>query len=178
MPRYTRDNGKSSSWHDKGWAPSTNTYSGWSKRATRGYYSHEWDEDASRGSPSARGVQKETWADAEVEIVDERYRSQGKAGTTDATDKEAADATGSATGDAATEKEAVKRRLGELRRLLNSRKGSLNATYRKNAEANDKAYDLNQKSIQALDARAKKYVDFEVTMAMLHMSKRPEMHCM
>ena len=24
--------------------------------------SHEWDEDASRGSPSARGVQPETWA--------------------------------------------------------------------------------------------------------------------
>ena len=53
MPRYTRVYGKSSSWDDKGWAPSTNSYSCWSKRATRGCYSHEWDEDASRGSPSA-----------------------------------------------------------------------------------------------------------------------------
>ena len=63
--------------------------------------------------------------------MDERDRSQGKAATTDATDRKAADATGSSTGDAATEKEAVKRRLCELHRLLNSRKGSLNATYMK-----------------------------------------------
>ena len=42
---------------------------------------------------------------------------------------------------------------------------SLNATYWRNAEANDKAHDLNQKSVQALDALAKQYVDFEVTMA-------------
>ena len=55
--------------------------------------------------------------------------------------------------------------MGELHLLLHSRKGSLNATYRKNTDANDKAYDLNQKSIQALDALAKEYVDFEATMA-------------
>ena len=123
--------------------------------ASRSFQCHEWDEDASRGSPSARGVQPETWADAEVKIVDERDIGQGKAATTDATDRMAADATGSSTGDAATEEEAVKRRLGELYRLLNSRNGSLNATYRKNAEANDMAHDLSQKSIQALDALAK-----------------------
>ena len=57
------------------------------------------------------------------------------------------------------------RRLGELHRLLNNRKGSLSATYKKNADANDKAHDPNQKSIQALDALAKEYVDFEATMA-------------
>ena len=153
MPRYTRDYGKSSSWYAKGWAPST--FSGWSKRASRVYYSHEWDE----------GTEPETWADAEVEIVDERERTQGKAATTDATDRKAADAPGSSIEDAATEKESVKRRLGKLHGLLNSRKGSLNATYRKNAEANDKAYDLNHQSIQALDALAKEYVDLEVTMA-------------
>ena len=39
--------------------------------------------------------------------------------------------TSSSAGDAATEKEALKRRLGELQRLLKSRKGSLNATCRK-----------------------------------------------
>ena len=55
--------------------------------------------------------------------------------------------------------------MGKLHRLLNSRKGSLNATYRKNTDANDKAYDLNQKSFQALYALAKEYVDFEATMA-------------
>ena len=81
------------------------------------------------------------------------------------TDRKAAGATGSSAGDAATDKEAAKRRLGELHRLFNSRKESLNATYRRNAEANDKACDLNQKSVLALDALAEEYVDFEVTMA-------------
>ena len=57
------------------------------------------------------------------------------------------------------------RRLGELHRLLNSRKGSLNATYKKNTNVNDKDNDLNQKSFQALDALAKEYVDFDATMA-------------
>ena len=55
MSRYTRDFGKSSSWYTKGWAPFKNTHSGWSKNVTRGYYSHEWDEDASRGSTQTRG---------------------------------------------------------------------------------------------------------------------------
>ena len=41
----------------------------------------------------------------------------------------------------------MKRRLGELHRLLNSRKGV----------ANDKAHDFNEKSVQALDASAKEY---------------------
>ena len=53
----------------------------------------------------------------------------------------------------ATEKDAVRSRLGELHRLLNNRKGSLNATYNKNAEANDRAYDMNLKTIQALDRK-------------------------
>ena len=44
-------------------------------------------------------VQPETWADAEVEIVNERDRSQGQTGTTEATDKKAADATGSSARD-------------------------------------------------------------------------------
>ena len=68
-------------------------------------------------------------------------------------------------GDAATEKDATMRRLGELHHLLNSRKSGLSATYKKKVDANDKAYDLNQKSTQALDALAKEHVDFEATMA-------------
>ena len=51
----------------------------------------------------------------------------------------------------------------ELHRLLNSRKGSLSATFKKNAEANDRAYDLDQKTIQALDALAVEYGAFETT---------------
>ena len=84
--------------------------------------SHEWDEDASRGSTQTSGVQPKTWADAEVEIMDERDKNQGRAATNDATGSKAANATGNSAGDAATEKEATMRRLGELHRLLNSRK--------------------------------------------------------
>ena len=102
-----------------------------------------------------QGVQPETWADAEVEIVDERNRSQGRAATNDATDRKAADATGSSTGDAATEEEAVKRRFGELHRLLNTRKRESPRHLQENTEANDKVCDFNQKSIQALDALVK-----------------------
>ena len=77
MSRYTRDYGKSSSWYTKERAPTKNAYSGCSKRATRGYKSHEWDEDASRGSIQTRGAQPETWADAEVEIMGESDRKPG-----------------------------------------------------------------------------------------------------
>ena len=108
MPRYTRDYGKSSSWYADGWASHPNSYSGWSKRASRGCKNHGWNEDASRGLPSTGGAQPETWADAEVEIVDEQDRGQGQAATTEATDRKAAGATGSSTEDAATDKEAAK----------------------------------------------------------------------
>ena len=64
----------------------------------------------------------------------------------------------------ATEKDAVRSRLGELHRLLNNRKGSPSVTYKKNAEANNRAHDMNQKSVQALDTLAEQYEAFEVTM--------------
>ena len=47
---------------------------------------------------------------------------------------------------------------------LNNRKGSLSATYKKNAEANTRAYDLNQKTIPALDTLAEECEVFEETM--------------
>ena len=64
---------------------------------------------SSRGSPSARGEQPETWADAEVEIVCERDKSQA---TTDATDRKAVNATGSSKRDAASEKLASEAAIG------------------------------------------------------------------
>ena len=67
------------------------------------------------------------------------------------------------------------RRLVEFHRLLISRKGSLSAAYKKNAEANDKAYDLNQKTIQALDSLAADYIAVEATMEMSQASTRQEM---
>ena len=48
----------------------------------------------------------------------------------------------------------TEKKLWELQRLLNHRKGSLSSTYKKNAEANTRAYDLNQKTMQALDTLA------------------------
>ena len=43
------------------------------------------------------------------------------------------------------------------------RKGSLSATDKENAEANDRAHDMNQKTIQALDTLAEEYSTFEAT---------------
>ena len=165
VPRYTRDCGKSSSWYAEGCLLSSLPQHhhqhifrmeqeglSWLIITMGGMRTHR--EDHSQPG----GFSQKTWTVAEVEIFNEQDRSQVRAATTEATDRMAA-------GDAATDKEAVKRRLSELHRLPNSRKGRLNATYRKNAEANDKACDLNQKSVQVLDALAKEYVDFEVTMA-------------
>ena len=59
----------------------------------------------------------------------------------------------------ATEKAAVRSRLEELHR-----QGSLSATHKKNAEANNRACDMNQKTIQALYTLAEEYGVFEVTM--------------
>ena len=50
-----------------------------------------------------------------------------------------------------TDVETTQTKLWELQRLLNNRKGSLSSTYKKNTGANTKAYDLNQKTMQALD---------------------------
>ena len=54
--------------------------------------------------------------------------------------------------------------LGALQRLLNNRKGSLSATFYENAEANDRAYDMNQKTIQTLHTLAEEYGIFEDTV--------------
>ena len=56
------------------------------------------------------GVQPETWADEEVEIVDERNKNQ--AATNDAVSSTTANTTGNSAGDAATEKDVTMRRTG------------------------------------------------------------------
>ena len=57
----------------------------------------------------------------------------------------------------------TEKRLWELHRLLNNRKGSLSSTYKKNTEANNKVYDLNQRTVAALDRLAEVYETFEDT---------------
>ena len=90
--------------------------------ATRGYYSHGWDESTPVKSDKTKGVQPETLTDADVETVDARDKNQGKAATNDAVGSTTANTTVNSAGDAATEKDATMRRLGELHRLLKSRK--------------------------------------------------------
>ena len=59
----------------------------------------------------------------------------------------------------------TKEDLWALQKVLSSRKGSLNATYTKNTEANTKVYDVNQMTMQALDRLAGVYATFEDTWA-------------
>ena len=60
----------------------------------------------------------------------------------------------------ASEQERVKgfvvtaKTLWELHRLLNNRKGSLSSTYKKNTEANNKVYDLNQRTVVVKESAA------------------------
>ena len=89
---------------------------------TRGYQAnydrddrrHEWDDHASRGSNQARGAPPDTSAVADVAIVDERDKNQGMASANNAAGSGADTATLVLVGDAATEKDALIRRLGEL----------------------------------------------------------------
>ena len=56
------------------------------------------------------------------------------------------------------------RRKEAIRSLLKNRTGGLSATYRKTVKANDRAYDMNQRTIQAFDALAEEYTSFEASM--------------
>ena len=59
---------------------------------------------------------------------------------------------------------AREKRMWELHRPLNNREESLSATYKKNTEANTKVYDLNQKTMQAVDVLAEDYEILQDTM--------------
>ena len=172
MSRYTREYGHAS-WKNKGWAPAAeqhtkNSYSGWSKRGTRGYQcdyenrSRQWEDYKASGlTKDIEGV-PEAVVVAEVEAEDNRDKHLGRATADSVTHTAPAHSASSAA--AATEKEAIRTRLGKLHRLLNNRKGSVNATYKKNAEANDRAFVMNQRTIQPLGAVAEEYTSFEASM--------------
>ena len=101
---------------------------------------------------------------AEVEVVEDRDRNHGRVAADSATHTAPAHSAWDSAAATATEKEAFRSRLGQLHRLVNNRKGSLNATNDKNAEANDRAYDMKLKTIQALDTLTQEYGNFEVSM--------------
>ena len=56
--------------------------------------------------------------------------------------------------------ECEEKRLWELHRLANNRKGSLSSACKKNSEANNKVYDLKQRTVAALDRLAEVYETF------------------
>ena len=93
-----------------------------------------------------------------------RDKSQGYNGTEDVDGvAQAPKVSGPVPADA-TDPETVQSKLWELQRLINNRHGSLRATYKKNTEANTMVYDLNQKTMQALDTLGEEYEIFEETM--------------
>ena len=51
--------------------------------------------------------------------------------------------------------------LWRLQKILSNKKGSPSQTFENNTETNAKVYDLNQKTMQALDALAAVYAVFE-----------------
>ena len=112
-------------------------------------------------SRTVRGV-SEVVAVTEVEVVENRDKNHGPTAADNAASTAPAHTTWDSAAAPATEKEV----LGweELHRLLINRQGSLSATYKKIAEANDKAYDMNQKTVQALYTLAEECSILEVTM--------------
>ena len=146
---------KRPSWYNRDWAPpakqhTKNSYSGRSKRATRGHSdsddrSRQWEDSKPGGSTrdNEEVIEVATVAEVEVENCD-RYHGRVAA---DSASTAPARTTWDSETSMATEKEAVRSRL-ELHHLLSNLKGSLSATCKKNAEANDRANDMNQKTIQ------------------------------
>ena len=78
---------------------------------------------------------------AEVEAVENRDKNHGRASADSATYTAPAHTVWVSPAATAAQKEAFRSRLGD-------RKGSLSAT-KKNADANDRAYVMNQRTIQA-----------------------------
>ena len=97
---------------------------------------------------------KDNEVEVEVEVIEGRDESQGCHGTGDVEEvAEVPKANDSALADA-TDVDTIRSKLWELQRLLNNRLGSLCATCKKNAEANTRGFDLNQKNMQALGTLA------------------------
>ena len=106
-----------------------------------------WDEGRSHDSAK----------DTEGDAAEGQDKNRGDAGTEEGGERCAG---GERDGCRDNAKEAV----GTAAPLEPRKKGGLAPTNKKNAEANTKAYDLNQKTRQALDTLAEKYEIFEETM--------------
>ena len=115
-----------------------------------------------RRGPCDSARDHETDVEVEVEVLEGRDKSQGCDGARDVVEvPQASKGSNSAHADA-THADMVRTKLWERQRLLKNRKESHSATRGKIAEANTRVYDLNQKTMQALDTLAEKYEAFEV----------------
>ena len=126
--------------------------------------SRQWEDHKASGPATEKERVSEVVAVAELEVVDNRDKDLGRAAADSATYIAPAHNTWDSPAETDTEKEAFRSRLGELHRLLDNRKESFSATYKKNAEPNDRAYDMSQMTVQALDTLVAEYGNFEVSM--------------
>ena len=146
-----------------------NSYSGWSKRGTRGYpseydgWSHHWEE----GKPSDSTKDSERTAEigngAEVEIVESRDRNQGCAGTEFAAGTTQASKASDVAVASATKKDTYGRGWENSIACRTTERVALALLIKRTPGVN-RAYDLNQRKMQALDTLAEEYEAFEVTM--------------
>ena len=168
MSRRSRDTWSRSatSWYRKGWAPptsrddtATGSYTGWSRRDTRGAGSSGYEDEYAtwRG---AKEYENENYSDKEVRKEKEKEIEKGKKNKNMEQTKNKGKSIGITNED-----------LWSLQRVLNRRKGNLSETYKKNAEANIKVQDLNQKTMQALERLACVYAAFEEAWANLENEK-------
>ena len=159
MSRHTLESGRTSSWYDMQ-QTAKSSYSGWSRRGTRGNpaecegrYTH-WDEGRSHDSAK----------DTEGDAAEGRDKNRGDAGKEDDGENAQAPKVSAPVPANVTDVETTQKKLWELQRLLNNGKGSLSSTYMKNTEANTKACDLDQMTMQALDTLAGECEIFEESM--------------
>ena len=148
LSRYTRERGWTSFWYNKEWAPPSD------KQQKVKNSSCTWCERCTFGNPAEReerynqcdvGKLHDSAKDDEGGAIEGRDKSQGCDGTEDV------QGVPKASDSSPTDAVSVRSMLWEPQRLLNNRKGSLSATYKRSAEANTRAHDLHQKPIQALD---------------------------
>ena len=128
ISHYTRESG-SSSWYDKGWSPSTNkhqtsksSYSGWSRRGPRGNPA----EDAGRHSHWDEGRAQDSANDTDGGAMDGQDKNRGgDVGTEEGGETVPGSKVSAPEPVNATDSEATEKKLWELQRLLNNRKGTL-----------------------------------------------------
>ena len=130
MSRYTREGEHTStSWSVKGWSPSTKKH-----ETSKSSYSDDGEDSANdsegvavEGKEKTHGREKGTEEDG-VTVLDTKENTSEQENVEDFV--------------------ATEKKLWDLHRLLNNRKGNLSSTCKKNTKANIKVHHLKQKTMQ------------------------------